>query len=680
MTFPFFSDWDRTRSLPDFKAIKPDMFIPAFEQAMAEHRAEVEAILNNPAAPTFENTIVPLELAGRNLDRVNDIFGILTGTRSTKKLQKIDEKISPKLSRHSSEIALLPKLWERTDAIYQQRDKLDPEARRLVEEKHRDLVLSGAQLPPEQKKRMIEIGEKLASLHTKFGNRLMNEVDGNPLLIDTAAELEGVASATLEALAEAAKKAGKSGYLIKLQRDGVEAILKQCKVRATRQKLHEAFVSRCDHGDENDTKELIPQILKLRQEEAALLGFATYSHLATVANMAKTPEAAIGLMRDLWEPAKTAMAREQKQLEAAAAAEGMNEKLQPWDWIYYAEKVREKEYALDEAILKPYLSLNNVRKAAFKTAEKLFGIQLKPRKLKGWHAEVKAYDVFDKASGQPIALFLTDYFARDGKQSGAWMSELAHQYKIDGGQLPIVYNVCNYVKPAKGQPALLTMDSANTLFHEFGHALHGMLSQATYPSLAGTYVYRDFVELPSQLYEHWLTEPKVMKQHLRHVETGEPIPDELIEKIRKSAQFNEGFNTVRFLSSALMDLELHQLAQAPSDIAKAEQEILARYGMPPLAQMMHRPVHHSHQFSSGYYASNYYVYMWAAVLDNDVFAAFEEKKNPYHKPTARKLREHIYSAGNTRHPMELFKAFRGREPKRDALLRHKGFVGDGKAA
>jgi peptidyl-dipeptidase Dcp len=680
MTYPFFSDWDKNLTLPDFKAIKADMFLPAFKEAMAAHRAEVEAILNNSAPPTFENTLVPLELAGRNLDRVNDIFGIMTGTRSTKKLQKIDEKISPELSRHSTEIAQLPKLFERIDAIYQGRDKLEPEARRLVEEKHRELVLSGAKLPPEQKKRLVDIGAKLAELHTKFGNRLMNEVDGNPLFIESAAALDGVDADVITAMAEAAKKTGKSGHLIKMQRDGVEVILKQCKVRATRQKIHEAFVSRCDHGDANDTKELIPQILKLRQEEAALLGFSTYSHLATVANMAKTPEAAIGLMRDLWEPAKAAMAREQKELEAAAAAEGLNEALQPWDWIYYAEKVRQQKYALDEAELKPYFSLNNVRKAAFKTAEKLFGIQLKARKLKGWHAEVKAFDVIDKASGKPIALFLTDYFARDGKQSGAWMSELAHQYKIDGGQCPIVYNVCNYVKPAKGQPALLSLDSANTLFHEFGHALHGMLSQATYPSLAGTYVYRDFVELPSQLYEHWLTEPKVMKQHLKHVETGEPIPDALIEKIRKAAQFNEGFNTVRFLSSALMDLELHQLPQAPTDISVAEKDILARYGMPKLAQMMHRPVHHSHQFASGYYASNYYVYMWAAVLDNDVFSAFEEKANPYHKPTARKLREHIYSAGNTKHPMDLFKAFRGREPKRDALLRHKGFVSGDKAA
>jgi len=677
VTYPFFSDWNRTCTLPDFKAIKADMFMPAFEQAMKEHRAEVDAILNNPAPATFDNTLVPLELAGENLERVNAIFAILSSTRSTKKLQKIEEKLSPLLSRHYTEISLLPKLFERIDAVYAQREALAPEARRLVEEKHRGLVLGGAKLPPADKQKLIEVTAQATELQTRFANNLMNEVDEQPFVIASADELVGLSADTLARLKEDANKKKLAGYAIKLQRDAVESALERCSNRTTRQRLHTAFINRCNNGGKTDNKALIPQILQLRAQEASILGFESFAHAATVSNMARTPDAALSLMRDLWAPAKSKMAMEQRELEEAAKADGLNEPLQAWDWVYYAEKVRQQKYALDEAELKPYFSMNAVRKAAFSTAEKLFGIKFKPRKLKGWHPDVKAFDVLDKASGAPVALFLTDYYARDGKLSGAWMSEFAGRHKLNGGRLPIVYNVGNFPKPAKGQPALLTMDAANTLFHELGHGLHGMLSQATYPSLAGTNVYADFVELPSQLFEHWLTEPKVMKRYLKHVETGAPIPDALIEKIVKAQQFGEGFQTVRALSSAMLDLELHsQPVSADFDIMKVEADFRARYAMPEIGEFMHRPTHFGHLFNSSYYAAGYYVYTWASVLDHDVFAAFEEKKNPFHKKTAEKLLTHIYSAGNTQHPADLFKAFRGRDPKRDALLRNKGLNGD----
>lgn len=674
-TFPFFSDWDKRGVLPDFAAIKPEMFVPAFRQAMAEHKAEVDAILNNPAPATFDNTMVPLELAGRNLTRVSAVFGIVSGTMSSKQIQAIEEEISPELSRHGDEIAFHPKLFPRIDVIFQSRAALEPEARRLVEEKHRDLVLAGALLPQDKKDRLIAIGEKTSELETKFGNNLMNQVDEAPLIIADKAALAGVDEDTLKAMAEAAAKLGKAGYAVRLQREVVEPILVACTVRETRRLLHEAFTNRCNNNDDYDNKAIIPELLALRQEQASILGFKSFAHQATVANMAKTPEAALGLMTDLWEPAKQAMARDQAELQAAAAADGINDALKPWDWIYYAEKVRQQKYALDEAELKPYLSLANVRDAAFRTAERLFDIELRPVAVQGWHPDVEAFNVVDRKSGQNIALFLTDYIGREGKQSGAWMGEIASFHQLEGGQKPIVYNVCNYSKPAPGKPCLLTLDNARTIFHEFGHGLHGMLTRARFPSLAGTGVYRDFVELPSQLFEHWLTEPVVMKEHLRHVETGQPIPDALIDKIKKAEKFDSGFEQVRYLSSTIMDLELHQKTDvAGLDIAKAEREILTRYGMPDAGQMMHRPMHHGHLFSSSYYAAGYYVYGWAAVLDHDAFAAFEEKGNPFDKDAAAKLREHIYSAGNTEDPAVLYEKFRGRGPDRTALLRNKGFI------
>lgn len=671
---PFNDDWQKLGHLPDLHAVKPAEFRPAIEAAMAAHKAEHEAIADNPEAPTFANTIVPLELAGGQLGRIMTVLYMHTGVLSTPEIRAVDEDVSPLLSNHYSELAFNPKIFARIDAVYDQRDQLDPQQRRLVEKLHRGYVDSGAKLPPAQQQELAGIKAKLSELETQFSNRLIAEQDEKLFAVEDKAKLAGVPDDLLANARERAEKAGKPGYLISVIREEVEPILTACDVRETRQALHAAFELRGDAGDKYDTKDLIPQILELRRQQAALFGEPTYAHFSIRDNMAKTPDNAYGLMRDVWDGARPAWQREEAALQTFAAAQGLNDKLQPWDWLYYTEKQRQQQFDLNDEMLAPYLTVDNVRKAAFAVASNLFGLRFEKADEELWHPATEAFNVIDE-QGRKRALFVVDFFGREGKQSGAWMGELAGGHKIGEGQMPIIYNVSNFPAGQNGKPAVATLDMATTLFHEFGHGLHGMLTQAIFPSLAGTNVKGDFVELPSQFYEHFLTHPQVMREHLRHHETGAPIPDTLIEKIVKTSQYNEGFSMGRYLLSAMMDLDLHRAPEPDKlDVASFEKKKLAEYGMPHAGQMMHRPMHHKHLFTSSHYAAGYYFYGWAGVLDHDAFAAFEEAGNPYDKATAKRLHDYIYSAGDTQDPAELFRQYRGRDPNREALLRNKGFA------
>ncbi len=672
---PFASAWNTPFQTPPFSRIKAEHFQPAFDAGMAAQNAEIAAIADNPAPPDFINTLEALERSGQVLKKVRSVFGLLSNTCSTPELQAIEEDISPKLSRHSTAIGQNEKLFARIDAVYQARHSLTPLQARLVEEYHYSYRISGVGLPKEQKERIASISARLSEISTSFSNTLLNEGKAKCFIVDHAADLSGLPAEAIASAAETATKRGHAGkFAFALTRTEFDQFMTLIERRDLREQFFTAFTLRGDGNDAFDTKALIPEAIALRQEQAHLLGHSTYAHMVTAHNMAKSPEAVLSLLTDLWNPACQRLELDKKDMQAEAAAHGQNDPVQPWDWYFYAEKVRQKKYALDDATLKPYFELNAVREAAFATASRLFGLTFTLRpEIDAHHEDAQTWEVTDR-NGKHLGLFMADYFARDSKRSGAWMNLMRQQNRLENDQRPYAYNICNFTKPAAGQPALLSLDSARTLFHEFGHALHGLLSDVDYPRLSGLNVRWDFVELPSQLMEHWLTTPALMKQHLRHVESGAPIPDDLIEKIEHSTTFNQAFETVRYLSSALVDMELH-LEQAPSglDVRAFEQNTLAKYRMPEAAHMAHRLPHFKHSIEGGY-SAQYYVYIWAGVLDNDAFAAFEETGNVFDPATAERLYTHIYSCGNSRDPSETYRLFRGRDATRDALLKKKGLT------
>lgn len=670
---PFAQNWQTPFATPPFSQIRLEHFKPAYLAAMAEEKAEIEAIADNPDAPTFANTMEALEKCGQALSRVNCCFYLLSSTCSTDDFQALDEEMSPLLSRHSTERGQNEKLFARIDTLYKSRSTLPPLQARLVEEYHYSYRMAGVGLPPAQKTRISEINARLSEIATDFSNRLMNEAAEKSFVIDKA-DLAGLPEDLIASAAETAEKRGMKGrYAFTLSRPVFENFMTNSARRDLREKMFAAFSARGDAGDGFDTKDLIPEAIELRQERAQILGFKTHAEMVTSHNMAGSPSAALGLLTDLWTPACQRFESEKKELQAIAAQDGQNDPIQPWDWLYYAEKLRQQKFALDDATLKPYFELEQVREAAFSTASRLFGLSFTLRpEIEAHHPEARTWEVKDK-NGQHLGLFTGDYFARDSKKSGAWMSELRGDNALIG-QRPHVYNICNFPKPAAGQPALLSQEDAITLFHEFGHALHGLLSQVAYPSLAGTNVRWDFVELPSQLFEHWLTDPTVMKTQLRHIETGAPIPDALIEKIHTTQTFNQGFDTVRYLSSALLDMELHLLPSAKGmDVNAFEKATLAKYKMPEGAPIMHRLPHFKHSAEGGY-SAQYYVYIWAGVLEHDAFAAFEDTKDVFNSSIATRLYEHIYSAGNSIDPAATYRAFRGRDATREALLKNKGLL------
>ena len=675
---PFAARWETPFRLPPFAAIKPEHIRPAFDAALAKHKAEIAAIVADKAAPDFANTIEALERAGRALSRVGGVFYNLTGADTNEALQAIEREMSPITSRHWSAIMMDEGLFARVDAVNARRDALglSPEQARLLERSYKGFIRSGAKLDTEDKKRLAAINERLAGLGTQFSQNVLKDESSYALFIEEEAGLAGLPDFVKAAMARAATDRGKPGqHAVTLSRSIIEPFLTFSTRRDLREEAFIAWSKRGENGGESDNRAIVAEMVKLRAEKAKLLGYPTFAHFKLDDAMAKTPEHVRGLLELVWKPAKARAAREAADLAALAQGEGENGPIRPWDWRHYAEKVRQKTYALDEVVLKQYLQLDRVRQAAFDVAGKLFGLSFAERpELQGYHPDVRIFEVTESASGRHIGLFVGDYFARASKRSGAWMSAFRGQRKLDGEIRPIIVNVCNFAKPAEGKPALLSLDDARTLFHEFGHALHGLLSDVTYGSLAGTSVARDFVELPSQLYEHWLTVPQVLEKHALHHKSGQPMPKALLDKMLAAKTFGAGFATVEFTSSALVDMAYHARPDAPEKPLDFEAETLQKLGMPDTIAMRHRTPHFLHVFSGEGYSAGYYSYMWSEVLDADAFSAFEETGDPFDPKMAEKLKTHIYAAGGSADPEALYTAFRGKMPTADAMMAKRGLV------
>ncbi|WP_048647324.1 M3 family metallopeptidase [Nitratireductor soli] len=670
------AQWNGPLGLPSFSAFDDAAFAPAFDAALAAHTAEIAAIADNREEPTIENTLAALELAGDALSRVAAIFWCRAGAHTNETIQALERAISPRMARHFSAIVMNAALFARLDRLYQERDtlKLDAETARVLEKTWKRFVRGGAKLGENDKARLATINEELAGLGARFGQNVLADESGWAHLLDES-DLDGLSEALKSAMAEAAGSRGHPGrYAATLSRSIVEPFLASSQRRDLREKVFTAFTRRGENGGETDNAETVARTLQLRAEKARLLGYDTYAALKLDDTMAKTPDAVQALLQPVWHKAREKAAEDEKELARLAAGEGHNHAIAPWDWRYYAEKRRAERFAFDEGALKPYLALENIIAAAFDVAGRLFGLTFEEQKgVAAWHEDVRVFTVRN-ADGSTRGVFLADYFNRPSKRSGAWMSALQSGYKLGEGQTPIIYNVMNFAKPPKGRPALLSVDEARTLFHEFGHALHGLLTEVTWPSISGTSVSRDFVELPSQLYEHWFTVPQVLRKFAVHHETGEPMPTELLDKMLAARTFDAGFATVEFTASALVDMAFHSAGEAPGDPLAFEAATLAALDMPDAIVMRHRTPHFLHVFAGDGYSAGYYSYMWSEVLDADAFRAFEEAGDPFDKATAEKLRRHIYSAGGSADPEDLYKAFRGRLPTPEAMMEKKGLA------
>ena len=674
---PLLKAWQTPFETPPFAEIVPEHFLPAFEQAFADHAAEISAITHDPAAPDFANTITALERSGKLLSRVSAVFYDLVSAHSSPALLEIDKDVSPRMARHWNPIMMNAVLFGRVAMLHEIRATLGltTEQMRLLERTYTRFHRAGAGLDDAAKTRMAEINERLAQLGTSFSHHLLGDEQDwfMELGEDDRAGLSDSFMAAAHAAAEARGMAGKA--IVTLSRSSVEPFLKSSDRRDLREKVFTAFTTRGDNGNDNDNNAVIVDILALREESAKLLGFPTFAAYRLEDSMAKTPEAVRGLLERVWKPARARALADRDALQALISEEGGNFALAPWDWRYYAEKLRQIRANFDDAAIKPYLVLDHMIDAAFDCASRLFGVTFAERRdIPVWHPDVRVWEVRGP-DGRHKALFYGDYFARPAKRSGAWMTSLRDQQKLDGAVAPLVINVCNFSRGADGEPSLLSPDDARTLFHEFGHGLHGMLSDVTYPSLSGTSVFTDFVELPSQLYEHWQEQPQVLRQFARHYQTGEPLPDDLLKRFIAARKFNQGFATVEFVSSALIDLEFHtQPASASRDVRAFERNELEKIGMPAEISLRHRPQQFGHIFSGDHYAAGYYSYMWSEVMDADAFGAFEEAGDIFDPAVAKRLHDDIYSSGGSRDPEDAYVAFRGREPEPDALLRRRGLL------
>jgi peptidyl-dipeptidase Dcp len=676
---PLLQPWDTPFQMPPFERIRAEHFSPAFGTALAEHAAEIAALAKDPDAPTFDNTIVAFERSGRRLTQIEQVFFNLTVSATSPELQAVEREIAPKLAAHESAIFLNPDLFARVETLYARRAELglNDEQRRLLERVHLDFVLAGARLAADAKARLAQVVERLAELHTRFAQNVLADESTWVLWLESEQDLAGLPPSVRDAAKSVAVERGKArAWAITTSRSLVVPFLTHSDRRDLREQAYRAWKTRGEHDGEHDNRPVAREILKLRQEQARLLGYASYADYALVDRMAGTPAAVQRLLRRVWEPAKARAREEHAALQAQAAALGQPTTIEPWDWRYYAEKVRQVRYDVDDAHVKPYFSLDRMTEAAFDCAQRLFGIRFVARPdLKAYHPDVRVYEV--RRGERTVAIFLHDNFARPNKRSGAWMSAYRWQSRVDGSVIPIVANNNNFAKAPDGEPTLLSLDDVRTLFHEFGHGLHGMLSDVTYERLSGTKVLRDFVELPSQLFEHWMLEPAVLKRHALHVQTGEPIPDELIERLKRAREFNQGFETVGYTACALLDMALHARTDADGvDTAEFERTELQKIGMPPGTYLYHRLPHFQHLFGSYAYAAGYYVYMWAEVLDADGYNAFVEAGDPFDAPTAARLLQHVYSTGNRVEPGAAYRAFRGRDPLVEPMLAKRGLVSE----
>ena len=686
---PFFENYRTPFEIPPFNKIKDEHFMPAFERGMAEHLAEIDAIVKNPDAPTFENTIEQLERTGKLLGKVQRVFFNLAGSNTNPQLQQIQRDISPVLSAHSDKISLNAALFKRVEAVYQARGTLSltPEQLKFLEDTRKGFVRSGALLSAEQKAKITKLNSELSQLGTTFGQNLLAETNGFELILDKA-DLDGLSDGVIQAAASAAKqkmeaaetaadKAKYQGkYLFTPHRSSMYPFLTESNRRDLREKLYNSYTHRGDNGNGHDNKAVAAKIAKLRAERAQVMGYESHAHFVLEERMVNTPEGVYELLMELWQPALARAKGEVADMQAVIDAEGHDFKLAAWDWWQYAEKVRKAKYDLDEASLKPYLSLDNVLNGAFDTANKLWGLTFTElHDIDMYHPDARVWEVKDK-DGSHLGVFIGDYFSRSNKRGGAWMSSFKGQSNLDGQQRPVVVNVCNFPAPVGDAPSLLSFDNVTTLFHEFGHALHGLVTNTTYQSMSGTSGPRDFTEFPAQILEHWAKEPAVLKTFATHYQTGEAMPDELIAKLLKAAKFNQGFANTEYLAASLLDMDWHTLkaGEALKDADHFERTAMEKVGLIDEIVPRYRSTYFSHIFAGGY-GAGYYGYVHSAVLDSDGFEAFKETGDVFNQALAQKYRTHILEKGSTEDAMTLYKKFRGREPEIDALLKVRGLDG-----
>ena len=686
---PFFQEWNTPYEVPPFLDIKDEHYMPAYEQGMKENLEEIDVIVNNPEAPTFANTIEELERTGKLLSKVGRVFSNLASSNTNPKLQELQRELSPMLSAHYDKISLNEGLFNRVDAIWQNRENLDltKEQTKLLNDTRKGFVRSGALLSEDQKERISEINSKISGLSTSFGQNLLAETNGFELILGLS-DLEGLSDGVIAAAADAAsqkmdsaesdeeKDKYKGKYVFTPHRSSMYPFLTESTRRDLREKLYNSYVMRGDNNNDTDNKEIAAQIAKLRAERAQIMGYKTHAHFILDDNMLKTPEEVYDLLYKLWKPAVKRAKVEVADMQAVADSEGNDFKVAAWDWWHYSEKVRKEKYDLDESAIKPYLSLDNVLQGVFNTTNKLWGLNFTEIfDIDLYHPDARIWEVTDK-DGSHLGIFIGDYFTRSNKRGGAWMSSFKGQSNLDGRERPIVVNVCNFPAPVGDDPALLSFDNVVTLFHEFGHAMHGTLTDVKYGSMAGTSGPRDFIELPSQLLEHWASEPQVLKSFATHYETGEPIPDQLIEKLLNASKFNQGFINTEYLAASLLDMDWHTISADDElkDANKFESESMKKVGLIGEIAPRYRTTYFAHIFSGGY-SSGYYSYVHAAVLDSDAFEAFKEAGDVFDPDLSSKLRSSIYSMGSTEEAMDLFVEFRGRKPVIEPLLKVRGLDG-----
>ncbi len=677
---PLLEDWTVPFGVPPFERIHPEHFPPAFAHAFSAHQREVDAIAADRDEPTFANTVEALERSGRLLARIAAVFHVLAGAHTNDAILAIERELAPVTAGHWNRILLNEALFRRIDDLHRRRERLGltAEQARVLERYHRKLERAGAALDAAARARLAAINERLATLATAFGQNVLADEQEQALVLDGEDDLAGLPDFVRTAAEAAADERGLPGKrVVTTARSSVEPFLQFSARRDLRERIFRAWIARGDRGGATDNKAIIAEMLALRSERARLVGYESFAHYRLDDAMARTPEAVRALLERVWTPARRRATADRDAMQALVQAEGGNFVLAPWDWRYYAEKLRTLRCDVDEATVKPYFQLERIVEAAFYTAGRLFGLTFERRPdIPVWHPDVRVWEVRD-ANGRHRGLFFGDYFARASKHSGAWMTTLRDQQRLAGEIRPLVINVMNFSKAGASRPALLSFDDARTLFHELGHALHALLSDVTYPLISGTKVLTDWVELPSQLYEHWLERPEILGRFAVHCDSGEPIPPDLLRRLIAARTFNQGFATVEYVASALLDLELHLRPAAddgasPFDIGAFERAALGRIGMPDEIVLRHRPTHFQHVFAGDGYASAYYSYMWSEVLDADAFAAFEDAGDIFHPETARRLHDHVYAAAGSRDPSELYTAFRGRLPSPEGLLRKRG--------
>lgn len=673
---PLMADSALPYGAPEFSKYEPTDYEEAFLEGFNRQRAEIDAIVACTDAPTFDNTIGALERSGRLLGKVSGIFFNLSETDADSIMKETEKRIMPLMTEHNAYMTMNETLFARVKTIYDNKANLGltREQEMVLDKYYRMFVRGGALLDADKKAQFMEIEKQLSLASIEFGDNSLAETNAFELVITDEKELAGLPQSSIDAARESAQAKGKEGWLFTLQKPSWIPFMQYADNRDLRKKMYLGYINRGDNNNDNDNKEVIARILKLRQQKAQLFGFNTFAEYQLEDKMAKTPQAAYDLLMTIWKAALPKAKAEAAELQKMMDAEGKGEKLEAWDWWYYTEKLREQKYALSESELKPYFSLDNVRKGSFMVANKLFGVNFRP--IEGvdiYHPEVKTFEVLD-ADSSHLALFYADYFPRATKRAGAWMNNIVEPLNIDGeNKRPMIVNVCNFTRPTGDTPSLLNIDEARTLFHEFGHALHGMLTQTRYPSVAGTSVARDFVELPSQIMEHWAIEPEVMKLYAHHYQTGEAIPDELIAKMQAASSFNSGFETVELVAAALLDMEYHMLNDYTGfDANTFEKAVAEKIGLIPEITFRYRSTYFNHVFSGGY-AVGYYSYLWAEVLDADGFEAFKEK-GIFDEATGRSFRKNILEMGGSEEPMTLYKRFRGAEPNPEALLRNRGLI------